>query len=155
VKSLGKPQAKLRAAKLALFAASAFVPSATIAGGAATITWKPETTALLKLNGRAVRTWNVYRAEKKKDWILVQLGHRYLLLDSKQHTVRELDPATVKAKGKNVECPEPQGQERRIESTDWDLRDIGPAELVHVKLLDYGNVLELQLRHPYNFRVAY
>ena len=155
MKSPGKPHAKFRAAGFALFAVSAFLPLAALAGGAQPIVWKPETTALLKLNGRPVKTWSVYRAEKKKDWILVQLGHRYLLLDTKQHTVRELDPATVKADGKNVESPEPQGQERRIESTDWNLRDIGPAELVRVKLLDYGGVLDVQLPHPYNFRVAY
>ena len=133
----------------------AFVPFAALAGDAPAIVWKQESTALLKLNGRPVKTWNVYRAEKKKDWILVQLGHRYLLLDTKQHSVRELDPATVKPNGKNVECPEPQGQERRIESTDWVMRDIGPAELVRLKLLDYGGVLDVQLPHPYNFRVSY
>jgi hypothetical protein len=154
VKFPGKSQARLRAAKLALFAACAIAPLAALAGDAM-ILWKPETTALLKLNGRPVKTWNVYRAEKKKDWILVHLSHRYLLLDTKQRTVRELDPATVKPSGKNVECPEPQGQERRIESTDWVLRDIGPAELVRLKLLDYGGVLDVQLPHPYNFRVAY
>lgn len=152
MKSSGKSQATLRATALALFA---FVPLAALAGEPQTILWKPETTALLKLNGRPVKTWNVYRAEKKKDWILVQLGRRFLLLDTKQHTVRELDPATVKPNGKNVECQEPQGQEKRIESTDWMLRDIGPAQLVRLKLLDYGGVLDVQLPHPYNFRVAY
>jgi hypothetical protein len=152
VKSSANSQAGLRAATLALFI---FVALAAFAGEGQTILWKPETTALLKLNGRPVKTWSVYRAEKKKDWILVQLGRRFLLLDTKQHTVRELDPATVKPNGKNVECPEPQGQERRIESTDWVMRDIGPAQLVRLKLLDYGGVLDVQLPHPYNFRVAY
>ncbi len=123
-------------------------------GGAQEIVWKPEPQALLKLEGRAVRTWNVYRSDKKKQLVLVQLGHRFLILDTKERTVHELAPTDVKPHGKDVASPEP-GDAKVIPSAEWVMRDVGPAQLIRVRLMDYGRVLELQVPHPYNFRVAY
>jgi len=136
---------------LFLFCAAA----GSAASGETTITWKPVETAVLKLDNRAVKTWIVYLAEKKKQLILIQLGQRYLALDTKAHTVYEFDPQTVKRKGTTVESPDLQRSWRQISSSEWATRDIGPAQLVRVKLLDYGRVLEVQLPHPYDFRVSH
>ncbi len=119
------------------------------------IVWKPVTDAQLKLDGRPVRSWNVYRVEKKNNLILVQLGRRYLRLDTKERTVYELQPSELEAHGKDFQTHESAGQRKLVPSSDWVDRDVGTAQLVRVKLQDYGHVLEVQLPHLPDLRGLY
>jgi hypothetical protein len=139
---------------LFFLAAGALLAPAPDASGAKETVWKPVEGCILKLEGRAVKTWNVYRAEKNNRLLLVQLGRRYLILDTKERWVQELAPSDVKAHGKDF-VTSSGGKRKPIPSGNWVTRDVGPAELIRVRLMDYGKVLEVQVPHPYNFRVAY
>jgi hypothetical protein len=127
----------------------------TRAGAGGKLVWKPEAAAQLKVAGHSQKIWNVYRVDKNKDVVLVQIWKRYLLLDIKQRTVYELLPSDLQKQGNNFSSGAPGEQGRLIPSSTWVERDIGPAELVRLKLLDYGQILELQLPHPLDLRAVY
>lgn len=118
------------------------------------VRWKPLSGAILKLSGRPVKTWNLYEGDKKGMLLLVQLGHRVLILDLSAHRIYAPPPTDFPQIGKGAEF-EGRGaadSDRQIPGGDWTRRDIGPAELVRVKLGDYGQTLELQIPHPMDFR---
>lgn len=119
------------------------------------IVWKQSQASLLKLNGRAVKTWNVYGAEKKNNLILVHLGRRYLALDTKAREVYEFHFESLTPKGEGFESGPLESAWRQIPTTGWYMRDVGPAELIRVKLMDYGCTLEVQTPHLYDFRVSH
>jgi hypothetical protein len=119
------------------------------------IVWKAVDDAQLKLDGRGVDKWKLYVGEKKKNLLVVQLGRRMLALDKKAHEVYELPPNVLQAHGKVYESENPASIGRRIPSSEWEERDIGPAELLRVKLGDYGSKLELQIPHLVDLRSVY
>ncbi len=119
------------------------------AGG---VVWKSSDTAQLKLEGRVPKTWAIYTVEKKKNLVLVLIGHRYLALDVKAHTVYEIDPKTLTPRGEDFESDEPDAIGRLIPTSAWSDRDVGPAERYLITLGDYGRTLELVLPHPIDFR---
>ncbi len=142
-----------RAWTQALLLAVLFVGCCALAGSV--IVWKPATGAILKLNGRPLRKWNLYQADKKSQYLLVQLGWRYLALDIKEEEVYEVPLKALKPKADGFTSPEPGTSMREIPSSDWVTRDIGPAELVRVKLGDYGQTVEMQVPHPPDLRPFY
>jgi hypothetical protein len=120
------------------------------------VVWKQVEDAQLALGGRGVKTWNVYLSAKQKNLILVLLGRRYLLFDTKKHAVYELDPKDLEAHGKDIESHNPlDNPGKRIPASEWVDRDVGPAQLVRVRLGDYGCTLQLQLPHPVDLRGVY
>ena len=72
------------------------------AAAAEKITFKPVTAALLKMDNRQVKHWNVYAAHKKEHLVLVQLGERLLVLDTELREVVELPPHTLERRGKDL-----------------------------------------------------
>src|SRR5579863_513944 len=64
--------------------------------------WKPVAFAIIKFNDEAPKSWNLYHTEKK-GILLLRLWKRYLLVDMKEEEAYEIDPATVKPVGDNVE----------------------------------------------------
>lgn len=119
------------------------------------ITWQPDSAAQLKLEGHSLKTWNVWVAEKKKNLVLVQLVHRYVAIDMKEHAAYEVVSGSLKQNGENLETEDPSKDWRAIPSYEWTVRDVGPAELVRVRLGDYGKQVEVQLPHPPDLRWAY
>lgn len=109
----------------------------------------------MKLNGRALKTWNVWMAEKKKGLILVLLVRRYLVIDPKEETVFEVSPTAFTKTGNNLESELSFNEWKMIPADNWTIRDIGPAELIRFQLEDYGKILELQLPHLPDMRWAY
>jgi hypothetical protein len=114
--------------------------------------WKVSDTAQIKLEDRVPKTWGIWTIEKRKNLVLILLGHRYLILDLKTHTVYEIQPNALTKHGDDVETDEPAAIGREIPSSDWVERDVGPAERVLIKLGDYGRTLELVLPHPIDLR---
>ena len=113
------------------------------------------TQAVLKVDDQPVKIWNVYQAAKNRHMVLVQLWRRYLLLDIKAQQVYDIDPATLEQKGKELRGPALGKTAKPLPTDGWDLRDLGPAEMVRFKLVTEGRVLEVQLPHPLDARVAY
>jgi hypothetical protein len=127
------------------------------ANDSARIHWKPVDGAQLKLDGKPPLTWGVYQPDKKKEsnLILVLLGHRYLALDTKTKLVYGVVPTDLHAAGKDFETDDLMQASRKVPSTEWILRDVGPAESIKLTLGDYGRVLEVQLPHMPDMRAFY
>jgi len=119
--------------------------------------WKLHTDAQVKLDGKPPLSWNVYQTDKKKEQhlVLILLGHRYLAIDLKAKVVYQVFPQDLRAQGKDFESDDLFKKERLLPTNDWVLRDVGPAEMIHVTLGDYGRTLELMLPHPPDLRAFY
>lgn len=119
------------------------------------VTWKPLEQVILQLNGKAPKTWNVYRAEKRDGWILVKLWRRYLLIDEREQAVYDLDPQKLKAKGDELEWSKTDKPAKPIEISGWNTRDIGPARRIRFKFGSDGGVLEVQVPQKPDLRPFY
>ena len=76
---------------------------ATVARGAGEkVVWKPVQFAIVRYNDDAPASWNMYHGEKK-GVLLLRLWRRYLLVNTQEQEVYELDPDKIKAQGDNVE----------------------------------------------------
>jgi len=97
------------------------------------------------------------KKDKKRDsdLVLVLLGHRYLMLDTKARLVFAVAVSDLQAQGTDFESGDLAQQTREIPSTDWTERDVGPAELYRFTLGDYGRVLEVSLPHMPDLRPFY
>jgi hypothetical protein len=131
------------------------MPLAASARDSGKVVWQPSDDAQMKLNGRALKTWNVWLAEKKKGLILVLIVRRYLVIDTKEETVFEVPPTAFTKTGNNLEGELSFNEWKMIPADNWTIRDIGPAELIRFQLEDYGKTLELQLPHLPDMRWAY
>jgi hypothetical protein len=121
------------------------------------IRWKLLDMAQLKLDGKPPLKWSVYQPDKKKqsNLILVLLGHRYLALDTTAKTVYVVPLGNLQEEGKDLETDDVIEPSRKIPSSAWTMRDVGPAESIKMKLGDYGRVLEVQLPHMPDMRAFY
>jgi len=117
------------------------------------INWKPVGDAILKITGRKPpKVWNVYRDEKKKERVLVEMDNRYLILDAKTKQVYEITAADFQLHGKIYQSTKPTSNENAVPSTGWDRRDIGPAERIQVELTKENISLDVELPHPLDLR---
>ncbi|MGC2421730.1 MAG: hypothetical protein WA405_08790 [Candidatus Acidiferrales bacterium] len=117
------------------------------------IYWTQVPDGQLRLDGKTPLTWNVYQPGKKdkkkgSNLILVLLGHRYLMLDTKARLVYEVRPTDLQAQGQDFQSGDLARPDHLIPSTDWSDRDVGAAELFRLTLEDYGRVLDVELPHP-------
>ena len=146
------------------------------------IVWKPVTLALLKVDDRQAKFWNVYVAHKKENLVLVQLGRRNLVLDPELREVVEIPPAALHRKGKdlewdraekhptegteaqrtqrenaekNAEREDGAPSEKVLATADWRIRDAGRVRIIRVRLTDEGRVLEVQLPLRPDLRILY
>jgi len=138
------------------------------AGAAEKITWKPVLAAVLKVDNQPVKLWNVYVAHKKDHLVLVQLGWRFLMLDTELRQVVEVAPASLERKGEELrwERREAKAPDKEADTTTkpggtrigkapaadtvlpsdgWNIRDAGRARIIRARLTDEGRVLEVQL----------
>jgi hypothetical protein len=106
--------------------------------------WKPVAFAIVKFNGEAPKSWNMYHSEKK-GLLLVHLWKRYLLLDMKEQEVHEIDPQTVKPHGEAVEWSDSDAPDQPLEISEWKERNVGQLLRVSFRLGKDGHILELQI----------
>lgn len=109
------------------------------------IAWKPLERATLRIDDRPVKVWNVYGAEKKEHLILVQLGQRFLLLDTRDRQIFELEPAKLERKDKDLLWNEADRPAKPLPTGDWTVRDVGPARRIRAKLTAEGRALDVQV----------
>lgn len=131
----------------------------------ATVTWKPVTLAMLRVDDKPAKTWQVYRAEKRRQFVLVQIGARFLMLDVGARTVHELAPATLTRKDNLLEWQdvhdsaesspaETKGTDtatsndsakKLLPSAGWTMRDVGPMLRITFRLTAEGREFNVQL----------
>jgi hypothetical protein len=118
------------------------------------VTWKRIPEAMLKVDNHAVKVWALYHVQKdkKEQRFLLQMGARYLLIDTKLRQVAEYDPATFEKKGETYEMPREAKGVKALPTEDWILRDVGTSYLIQTKLKEEGRVLELELPKLPDFR---
>jgi len=125
------------------------------AAAADKLVWKPLENAVLKIDERPAKIWNVYRAEKRGHLLLVTLGRRFLLLDVKERHIYELDPAKFERKDKELLWHEADKPARPLATEEWVVRDAGRARRIRARLADEGRVLEVQVPIQANLRGFY
>lgn len=128
----------------------------------APVRWKPVAMALLRVDDAPPKNWQVYRSEKRKQLILVRIGARFLLLDLQSRRAYELAARTLVRKQEALEWNDPgepaqsasSAQAARDESakpdkllvpsSDWSMRDVGPAMRIRFRLTDEGRDFDVQ-----------
>lgn len=141
---------------LAMLGFFAVGPQMARAGEPAHIHWMSVEQAQVKIDQTTPLTWGVYQPGKKDKFdkklsrlVLALVGHRYLLIDLKAKQVYEVPLKQVHAQDEGIDTDDVVKSSRRIPTSNWNWRNVGPAELYHVTLGDYGRILQLTLPHPY------
>ena len=136
-----------------MFPASASLRAQASAGAGQQIHWTQLGDAQLKLDSKPPLAWAVYQPDKKSrkkgtDLVLVLVGHRYMMIDIKGKLAYQVLPTDLHAQGGDFESDDLAKKENLIPTTEWTIRDVGPAELIRFTLGDYGRVLDVSLSHP-------
>lgn len=108
------------------------------------IVWRPIPDAMLQVDSRALKEWNVFQTGKKIDPLLVQLGGRYLLIYASKMEVYELKPEQLEHKGEDLLWRESDKPAKPMATSDWSTKDVGSAVRILVKLADEGRMLNIQ-----------
>ncbi len=110
-------------------------------------TWKPLDAALLKIDDKPVKLWSLYREEKDKHAkrLLLQLGSRFLLIDTESRQVEEFRPESFERHGKDLRSNRARPPAKLLPTSDWILREAGMVRIIHARLDDEGRVVEIQL----------
>jgi hypothetical protein len=126
-------------------------------GDAERIHWKSVAVAQVKLDDKTPLAFNVYRPEKKKDshFVLVLLGRRYIELDIKAKLAYNVPLTDLRKNGSDLESDNFAVPARLLQTSDWTVRDVGPAEQIRLVLGDYGRLLQVDLPHPPDMRAFY
>ncbi|HXO04910.1 MAG TPA: hypothetical protein VN884_04680 [Candidatus Sulfotelmatobacter sp.] len=121
------------------------------------IRWKTVAVAQVKLDDKTPLVFNVYQPEKKKDshYVLVLLGRRYIELDIKAKLAYYVLLTDLQKNGNDLESDNFAVPTRLVSTSDWTVRDVGPAEQIKLTLGDYGRLLQVDLPHPPDMRAFY
>ena len=119
--------------------------------------WKSIPAAQIKIDDKTPLAWNIFQTGQKKEanLVLVLLGRRYIALDIKARIAYAVLPADVQPRGADLESGDLFVQAKVLPTENWLLRDVGMAELIKLKLNDYGTTLQIQLPHPPDLRGLY
>ncbi|HXN24943.1 MAG TPA: hypothetical protein VOA41_19600 [Candidatus Dormibacteraeota bacterium] len=132
-----------------------FLVMAVAACPADKILWKPLEQAMLSVEGKAPPFWNVYTADKQNQLLLVQLWKRYLMVDTKEQAVYDIDPKTLSKKGTDLELPFSAKPAKPLPSADWATKDMGVTYRLRFKLAPDGRLIEVQIPHRPDLRGLY
>jgi hypothetical protein len=109
------------------------------------IVWKPIPDAILQVDSRAPKLWNVFQPGKKFDPLLLQLGSRYLVIYVRNMQVYEIKPEQLEHKGEDLLWRESDKPAKPMATSDWSTKDVGSASRILVKLADEGRVINIQI----------
>jgi hypothetical protein len=135
---------KNRFKHIGIIAGLLFVLAATVSA-AEKIDWKPIPDAILQIDAHPAKLWNLYRAGKKSDPLLLQLGARMLVIYVRNQAVYEIKPEQLEHKGEDLLWRETDKPEKPLPTSDWATKDIGSAWRVQVKLAAEGRLLDIQI----------
>jgi hypothetical protein len=117
-----------------------------------TIVWKSIPDAILQLDSRAPKVWNVFQPGKKFDPLLVQIGSRYLVVYVHLMEVYELKPEQLPHKGDDLLWHESDKPEKPVPTSDWSSKDVGSAQRILLKLAGEGRMLNIEIPHMPDLR---
>ena len=109
------------------------------------IVWKSIPGAILQVDSRAPKLWNVFQAGKKFDPLLLQLGSRYLVIYVRNMQVYEIKPEQLEHKGDDLLWRESDKPAKPVATSDWSIKDVGSASRILVKLADEGRVVNIEI----------
>lgn len=124
--------------------AALFLVLATASFAADKIVWKPIANAILQVDSRAPKLWNLFQPGKKMDPLLLQIGARYLVVYIRNKEIYELKPEQLERKGETLLWREADKPAAPMATSDWSTKDVGSAMRTLVKLTDEGRVLDIQ-----------
>jgi hypothetical protein len=116
-----------------------------LAHAAEKFVWKPIPNAVLQIDARPPKLWNLYQAGKKFDPLLLQLGTRMLVIYVRNQAVYDIKPETFEHKGEDLLWRESDRPEKPLATSDWSTKDIGSATRIQVKLSGEGRLLDIQI----------
>lgn len=109
------------------------------------IVWKPIDDAILQVDSRAPKIWNVFQAGKKTDPLLLQIGNRFLVIYVRNMQVYEIKPEQLEHKGETLLWREADKPAKATPTSDWSTKDVGSAFRILLKLADEGRVVNIQI----------
>ena len=109
------------------------------------IVWKPIPNAILQVDSRAPKLWNVFQAGKKFDPLLLQLGSRYLVIYVRNMEVYEIKPEQLGHKGEDLLWREADKPAKPVATSDWSVKDVGSASRILLKLSEEGRVVNIEI----------
>jgi hypothetical protein len=109
------------------------------------IDWKSIPDAILQVDSRAPKIWNVFQAGKKYDPLLLQLGSRFLVIYVRKMEVYEIKPEQLGHKGEDLLWRETDKPAKPIATSDWSSKDVGSATRILIKLTDEGRIINIQI----------
>jgi hypothetical protein len=109
------------------------------------IVWKSIPNAILQVDSRAPKVWNVFQPGKKFDPLLLQLGSRYLVIYVRNMEVYELKPEQLEHKGEDLLWREADRPAKPIATSDWSTKDVGSASRILVKLAGEGRTINIEI----------
>jgi hypothetical protein len=136
---IGLKQAGILAALLFVLAAS------SLAADKEKIVWKPIPNAILQVDSRAPKIWNVFQAGKKFDPLLLQLGSRYLVIYVRNMEVFEIKPEQLDHKGEDLMWREADKPAKPMATSDWSVKDVGSASRILLKLAGEGRIINIEI----------
>lgn len=110
---------------------------------------------MLSVEGKAPPFWNVYTADKQNQLLLVQIWKRYLMVDTREQAVYDIDPKTLSKKGTDLELPLSAKPAKPLPSADWAAKDMGVTYRLRFKLVPDGRLIEVQIPHRPDLRGLY
>jgi hypothetical protein len=108
------------------------------------IVWKPIPNAILQVDSRAPKLWNLFQPGKKLDPLLLQIGSRYLVVYIRNKEIYEIKPEQLERKGETLLWRESDKPANPIATSDWSTKDVGSATRTLVKLAGEGSMLDIQ-----------
>ncbi|HEY2646162.1 MAG TPA: hypothetical protein VGI34_04290 [Candidatus Acidoferrales bacterium] len=109
------------------------------------IVWKSIPDAILQVDSRAPKVWNVFQAGKKFDPLLLQIGSRYLVIYVRKTEVYEIAPEKLGHKGEDLLWREMDKPAKPVATSDWSTKDVGSASRILFKLTGEGRVIDIQI----------
>lgn len=109
------------------------------------IVWKQIPDAILQVDGRAPKVWNVWRAGKKDDPLLLQLGSRSIVIYIKDKQAYEIKAEQLTRKGEDLLWRESDKPEKPLATSDWNTKDVGSASRLQLKLANEGRLIDIQI----------
>jgi len=122
-----------------------FLAVGSLAADKEKIVWKPLANAILQVDSRAPKEWNVFQPGKKFDPLLVQIGSRFLVVYVRNMEAYEIKPEQLEHKGDDLLWRESDKPEKPMATSDWNTKDVGSATRILLKLAGEGRLLNIEI----------